>query len=193
VLKKTITYTDFNGDEVTEDHFFHLTKAELVELELSHKGGLEASLKRIIADEDGKAVIEEVKNIILSSYGKRSDDGRRFIKREEFREEFESSEAYSTLFMELVLDATAAADFVNGIVPQGMIEEAAKQAKQAGLDSSVTPIVVVESPVLLHQEPEPEPETVTRRQMESMSAEDMWAMGSRIQKGEVQLLEEGTE
>ena len=80
MLKKTITYEDFNGDKVSEDFFFHLSKAELVELELSHKGGLSEALKRIVESEDGKAIIAEFKNIILSSYGQRSDDGKRFVK-----------------------------------------------------------------------------------------------------------------
>ena len=102
MLKKTITYQDFNGDEVSEDFFFHLSKAELVEMELSHEDGLSEALQRIIAAQDGKGIITEFKNIILGAYGKRSSDGKRFVKNATIREEFESSEAYSTLFMELV-------------------------------------------------------------------------------------------
>ena len=78
-------------ERISEDFFFHLSKAELVELELSHKGGLSESLKRIVEAEDGKAIIAEFKNIILTAYGKQSDDGKRFIKNQELREEFESS------------------------------------------------------------------------------------------------------
>ena len=126
MLKKTITYTDFNGDEVSEDFFFHLSKAELVELELSYKGGLQEAIKRIVAAEDGKAIIGEFKKIILGSYGQRSDDGRRFIKNQTLRDEFESTEAYSTLFMELVTDADKAAEFVRGVIPKDLVEETAK-------------------------------------------------------------------
>jgi hypothetical protein len=126
MLKKTITYTDFNGDEVSEDFFFHLSKAELVELELSYKGGLQEAIKRIVAAEDGKAIIAEFKKIILGSYGQRSDDGRRFIKNQTLRDEFESTEAYSTLFMELVTDADKAAEFVRGVIPKDLVEETAK-------------------------------------------------------------------
>jgi hypothetical protein len=126
MLKKTITYVDFNGDEVSEDFFFHLSKAELVELELSYKGGLQEAIKRIVEAEDGKAIIAEFKNIILSSYGEKSDDGRRFIKNQTLREEFESTEAYSTLFMELVTDADKAAEFVRGVIPKDLAEETAK-------------------------------------------------------------------
>ena len=131
MLKKTITYEDFNGEMVSEDFFFHLSKAELVELELSHDGGLSAALQRIVDAEDGKAIIAEFKNIILGSYGKRSDDGKRFFKNQLIREEFEATEAYSALFMELVTDTDAAIEFINGVIPQGMAEEAAKLASTA--------------------------------------------------------------
>jgi hypothetical protein len=128
LLKKTITYTDFNDEEVSEDFFFHLSQAELIELEMSQEGGFSEALKRIIAAEDGKSIIKEFKNIILGSYGKRSPDGKRFIKNQAIREEFESSEAYSTLFMELVTNAEAAVAFINGVIPAKMMEEARKLA-----------------------------------------------------------------
>jgi hypothetical protein len=123
VLKKSITFTDFNGDEVTEDHYFNLTKAELVELEMSHEGGLKESLENVVAAEDGGRIIEEMKKIIMKAYGKRSADGKRFIKTEDLRQEFESSEAYSELFMEMVTKADAAAEFVVGIMPKGMVDD----------------------------------------------------------------------
>jgi hypothetical protein len=126
VLKKTITYKDFDGETKVGDFFFHLSKAELVELEMSHRGGLSAALERIIESEDNKEIVSEFKNIILTAYGKRSDDGSRFIKNQELRDEFASTEAYSALFMELVTDTDAATQFVNGIMPAGMAEEVAQ-------------------------------------------------------------------
>lgn len=126
MLKKTITYEDFDGEKKTGDFFFHLSKAELVELEMSHRGGLSVALERIIESEDNKEIISEFKNIILTAYGKRSDDGKRFIKNQELRDEFASTEAYSALFMELVTDTDAATQFVNGIMPAGMAEEVAQ-------------------------------------------------------------------
>lgn len=149
MLKKTITYEDFNGDTVSEDFFFHLSQAELVELELSHEGGLSESLKKIVAAEDGKAIISEFKNIIMTSYGVRSPDGKRFVKNQALRDEFESTEAYSTLFMELVMDTDAAITFVNGIVPAKMAVEAAKLAE------SSTPVLA----------PVPEPPKPTREEL----------------------------
>jgi hypothetical protein len=128
LLKKSITFEDFNGNNVNEDHYFHLSKSDLVELEVSHKGGLKDWITHIIEIEDAKALIEEFKKLILSSYGKKSGDGRRFIKTAALREEFESSPAYEELFMELVTDADKAAEFVNGVVPKGLEEDMKKMA-----------------------------------------------------------------
>lgn len=178
MLKKTVTYEDFNGEEVTEDLFFHLSQAELIELEMSHRGGLTEALKRIIAAEDGKAIIAEFKNIILGSYGKKSDDGRRFIKNNEIREEFESSEAYSTLFMELVTDTEAAILFINGIVPAKMSAKAAEVAKAQG--GTVTQLPVAEKT---------EPILITRAQLEAMPPEEMALLGARLASGEVKIAE----
>jgi hypothetical protein len=175
VLKKTITFEDFNGDTVSEDYFFHLSKAELVELEMSHEGGLSVALQRIVTAEDGKGIVTEFKNIILSAYGQRSLDGRRFIKNQNLRDEFESSEAYSTLFMELVTDTNAAVEFVNGIIPAGMSEEA---AKLAGIDSKTTPIIAVVTE---------EPEIVTKADVAAMSQEELQNLGIRLASGEVKL------
>lgn len=170
MLKKTITYTDFNDEQVSEDHFFHLSKAELVELELSHEGGLSESLKKIIEAQDGKAIVAEFKNIILSAYGKRSEDGRRFIKNQQLRDEFESSEAYSTLFMELVLDADKAAEFVNGIIPKGLADET---VKITGAELAVVPEV----------------ETMTRKEFEEMDVEKLKAIAPRIASGDLKIVE----
>lgn len=123
MLKKSITYETYTGEEVTEDFYFNLTKAELVELEMSHKGGLSESLKKIIATEDGAEIIKEFKKIVLGAYGKKSEDGRRFIKNQQLRDEFESTEAYSVLFMELVTNAEAAAEFVNAVIPRDLKAE----------------------------------------------------------------------
>jgi hypothetical protein len=177
VLKKTITYEDFNGDTVSEDFFFHLSKAELVELELSHEGGLSDSLKRIIETQDGKSIIAEFKNIILGAYGQRSMDGKRFIKNQQLREEFESTEAYSVLFMELVTNADSAVEFINGVIPSGMGEEAAKLT--AVEDKPVEESVV--------DFPKPDLPVVTRDEISKMTPEEIDQFISKAIKGEVVL------
>lgn len=118
MLRKKIKYVDFNDVEREEEFLFNLSKAELTEMELSAKGGLKAQLERIIAEENGEKIIAMFKRIILDSYGVKSDDGKSFIKNEELKRNFEQSNAYSELFMELASDAQAAAAFVNAIVPQ---------------------------------------------------------------------------
>ena len=117
MLKKTFTYTDFNGVERTEDHYFNLSKAELMEMELSTTGGLAEMINKIVAAQDAPAIVKIFKELVLKAYGQKSADGRRFIKSQELSDEFSQTEAYSQLFMELATDADAAAKFVNGIVP----------------------------------------------------------------------------
>lgn len=116
MLTRTFTYNDFNGDQRTETCCFHLTQAELTEMNTSYNGGLEKALRRVAEEKDVKKIVEILKDIILRSYGKKSEDGRRFIKSQELRDEFAQTEVYSMLFMELANDANAAAAFANGII-----------------------------------------------------------------------------
>jgi len=117
MLKKTITYTDYNGNERTEDFYFNLSKAEIMEMEMSTAGGLTEMIQKIVAAQDAPAIIKVFKEIILKAYGEKSPDGKRFIKSEELSTAFSQTEAFSQLFMELATDADAAAKFVNGIIP----------------------------------------------------------------------------
>ena len=117
MLKKTITYTDYNGVSRTEDFYFNLTKAELITMEATTEGGLQARLGKIIAANDNVAVMNEFIKLIKMSYGVKSEDGRRFIKSEEISKEFMETEAYSEFLMELCTDDQAAANFVNAVVP----------------------------------------------------------------------------
>lgn len=123
MLKKTITYTDFNGNERTEDFYFNLTKAEVMEMEMSTTGGMAEMIQRIVAAQDAPAIIKIFKDLVLKAYGQKSPDGKRFVKNNELREEFAQTEAYSQLFMELATDADAAAKFVNGIMPADIVQK----------------------------------------------------------------------
>lgn len=117
MLKKTITYEDFDGNKRTEDFYFNLSKAEVLEMEMGISGGMSQMLNKIIAAQDGGRVIKTFKDIILKAYGEKSPDGKRFIKSEEISTAFSQTEAYSQLFMELATNADAAATFVNSIIP----------------------------------------------------------------------------
>ncbi len=123
MLKKTIEYTDFDGNERKEDFYFNLTKAEIMEMNLSTYGGLDKMLEKIVAAQDTPKIVATFKDLVLRAYGIKSDDGRRFIKSEKLREEFAQTEAYSVLFMELATNEDAAIEFVNGIVPKELTQD----------------------------------------------------------------------
>lgn len=122
MLKKTITYVDFNGEERTEDFYFNLTKAEILEMNFSTYGGLDKMIEKIIATNDTPKIVSMFKELVLKAYGEKSDDGKRFIKNDDVREAFSQTQAYSDIFMELATDEKAASDFVNAIVPKDISE-----------------------------------------------------------------------
>ena len=129
MLKKAIKYTDYNGVEHTEDFYFNLSKAELTEMELSTTGGYGEMLQGIVAADEHTKLVPIIKEIILKSYGEKSDDGKRFIKSPELSLAFSQTEAYSELFMEIATDAEASAAFVNGIIPVDIKEQVEAQTK----------------------------------------------------------------
>ena len=128
MLKKTITYTDYDGNERTEDFYFNLKKSEVMEMEMGTTGGMRKMLEKIVAEQDSKRIIETFKDIILRAYGEKTADGKRFMKSQELADAFSQTEAYSELFMELATDAAAAAVFINGIIPQMPPEQASAPA-----------------------------------------------------------------
>lgn len=127
MLKKTITYTDYDGVERTEDFYFNFTEAELMEWQLVTNGGLTSYVQKIVDAKDQPRLITLFKELLLKAYGIKSDDGRRFIKSEKISEEFSQNPAYSIIYMELVSDDKLAADFVNGIIPAKLSEQVAEQ------------------------------------------------------------------
>lgn len=132
MLKKTITYKDYNGVERTEDKYFNLSKAEIMEMEMSTAGGFAEMVQGIVKAQDAPAIMKIFKDIILKSYGEKSPDGKRFIKSKELSDEFSQTEAYSDLFMELCTNAEASAAFINGIIPADVAEKAAAEASVSG-------------------------------------------------------------
>lgn len=128
MLKKTITYKDYNDVERTEDFYFNLTKAEIMEMEMGTTGGLAEMIQRIVAAQDAPAIIKIFKDLVLRAYGEKSPDGKRFVKSKELSEAFEQTEAYSILFMELATNDKKAAEFINGIVPADVNQQQAVPA-----------------------------------------------------------------
>ena len=129
MLKKTITYIDYNGTERKEDFYFNLSKAEIMEMEMGTTGGMVEMINKIVAAQDAPAIIDMFKKMILKAYGEKSADGKRFIKSEELSTAFSQTEAYSIIFMELITDADASAKFIEGIIPPDAAKELAKMDK----------------------------------------------------------------
>lgn len=130
MLKKTIEYTDFNGNKRKEDFYFNLTKAEILEMEMGVNGGLTGILQKIVKEQDQAKIISFFKDLILRSYGEKSNDGKRFVKSDELRDEFSQTEAFSELFMELATDADASVKFVEGIIPGNIDKEKVEELKK---------------------------------------------------------------
>lgn len=129
MISKTIKYTDYNDEEREETFYFNLNKAELMEMELGTSGGYTAFLKRIRDSKDIPSLASVFKELILKTYGVKSDDGKRFIKTQELRDAFEQSEAYSELYMELATNTDSAVAFINGIIPKKLAAEIEKAKK----------------------------------------------------------------
>ena len=129
MLKKTITYTDYDDVERSEDFFFHLTKSELMEMDFSASGGMSRMIESIINARDTKRIIEIFKDLILKSYGEKSLDGKQFIKVRDGRrlaDDFSQTAAYDALFMGLATNTDAATDFIVNIIPKDMSDEIKK-------------------------------------------------------------------
>lgn len=118
MIKWPITYTDYNGETHTEDFYFNLNKAELMEMNFDANGAYADYLQRMVDQRDAIKLGAEYKRIILKSYGEKSADGRRFVKSKELVEAFEQSEAYSELYMELIGDPDKMTRFIEGVLPK---------------------------------------------------------------------------
>lgn len=139
MYKRTLTFEDFNGNERTEDFYFHFSKAELMEMEMAKEGGLQNYVEKITKAQDMPELMKLFKELLLKSYGEKSLDGRKFVKSPELSEAFSQTEAYSMLFMELATDDVKAAEFINNVVPSDVQAEVAKiEAEQRATVTNIT-------------------------------------------------------
>lgn len=135
MLKKTIKYVDYDGNERIEEYYFNLSKAELTEMEMSENGGFDKFIEKIIEEQDNKQIYALFKELVLMSYGEKSYDGKHFIKKKmmdgqmiRLRDMFEQTEAFTELMMELISGGeTAASDFINKVVPKELADQIAQQ------------------------------------------------------------------
>ena len=120
MIKKTITYVDYDGETRTEAFYFNLNKVELAKMQLGSDGGYSEFLKRITAAKDTSAMLNVITDLVEQSYGEKELDGKRFRKSKDLTEAFTQSPAYEVLFMELVQNTNAMVEFVKGILPADM-------------------------------------------------------------------------
>ncbi|MBR2248046.1 MAG: hypothetical protein IJ880_13670 [Bacilli bacterium] len=129
MLKKTVKYEDFDGNTREETLYFFISKTELTEMELKTPGGFANKLESISKSTNGGEIMDVFKDIILTAYGEKSEDGRAFIKKKNgvrLADEFEQSAAFDALFTELITNPDKASAFINGIMPKDLMAEANK-------------------------------------------------------------------
>lgn len=120
MIQKTFKYTDFNGNVQEETFYFNISKAEAIEMEVSEKEGLSTALQKIVDSKDNKQILATFKDVLMRAVGEKSEDGKRFIKNDDIRDAFIQSPAYDELFMELMTDAGAGAEFIQAVLPQDL-------------------------------------------------------------------------
>lgn len=137
MLKKTITFTNLDGESITRDYYFNLNKAELMQIQMNSKGGLDKKLMKINNEQDVNGLLDFIREIILLSYGEKDEDGIKFVKKKNgvrLADDFEQTEAFSELYMELISGEDAAEKFnafIEGILPSDIQSQAKAQlAKQ---------------------------------------------------------------
>ena len=128
MIKKTVTYTDYNGVERTESFYFHFSEAEILDMEMSTEGGFAERVQRIVDAKQQTELLKVIKQFVYDAYGVKSEDGKRFMKNEEVKAAFIESPAYSEIFMEMLANDKIAAEFVNGVVPENMKDKLAELA-----------------------------------------------------------------
>lgn len=140
MLKKTISFEDYDGLQRSEDFYFNLTKAELIRMNFMAPGGMDNRLKKIVQERDNRKILAAIEEFIAMSYGEKSEDGRRFVKSDAIVEQFKATPAYSELLMELLSSEDAFAAFINGVVPADVADAVNKQADEEAPAPLLTPI-----------------------------------------------------
>lgn len=139
MVKKTITYKDFDGNERTEDFYFNLTEAEVAKMEIGTPGGITKMIERLVQEQNGKDILGTFENLIESSYGRKSPDGKYFDKNPKWLAEFKMTQAYSNLFIELISHPDVAAEFFNAVLPK--VEGVAASAVAAAAADATAPVI----------------------------------------------------
>lgn len=145
VLKQTVQYTDFDGNQAMETLYFNLTRTEVAEnlhlrdkfQDLENRLDLESGSRTLNPNEIAE-VLDLVKILMKLAYGIRSDDGKRFIKNDQIWEEFTQTAVYDAFLFSLFEDADKANEFMMGVFPRELADELARQT-ETGTDAQTTP------------------------------------------------------
>lgn len=116
------TYKDYNGKQRTEVAYFHFSKQELIHLQASENGGMADRLQRIVDEEDNMKIVNEIREIVLLAYGKKSDDGSRFYKNDQIRADLEASPIFDEIYMKMFQDPDFSGKFIAGVLPEGLTQ-----------------------------------------------------------------------
>jgi hypothetical protein len=179
MLKKSITYKNLDREEVTEDFYFHLDEAKVIEIEMLEKGGLSQAIQGMIDAEDGESIIKHFRTIIERAIGKR--EGKRFISNDLIRSEFFDTGAYGAFMMEMLTDQEKTADFIKAVVPHDMVEKARQMALQEQMDIKTNDLE------------RPAPRIVTKDELVAMPPEEFATMAEKFSSGEAILVPEREE
>lgn len=120
MLKKTISYVDYNGVNCTEDLYFNLTQTELMKMESEIPGGLHSYMENVVNTSDPQKMFKLYEMIINRAYGEKSPDGKRFMKSDEISENFMHSAVYDSFYMELLTKDGELEKFIKGILPANL-------------------------------------------------------------------------
>lgn len=167
MIKKTLTFENYDGETVTEDFYFNIEQFELVELEASENDGISKYLESIVSESDGAKIIAMYKKLLLLGYGQRTAKGG-FSKTDEIRNEFMASKAFSIIAMEIMTEPGAAVEWVRGMLPTELMAKVPAESLQ------------------LPEVPVSEPEPITRNvekttaELAAMSQEELNAYFEQI-------------
>lgn len=141
MIRQIVEYKDYNGEQRKEELYFELSEAEVVEMQYSESGGIVSYLRKILIEKDNGKILKYFKDLLLTAYGEKSDDGRYFIKDEETKKHLLYSPAYSILFMKLAKDSKAGFEFIKGIIPESV---SAKLTQDALDDNKIFDPILME-------------------------------------------------
>lgn len=172
MFKQTITYVNFNDEEVSKDFYFHMSKPEFVMLGVGAEA-MDERIKRMVATNDAKAVLDELDSILKLAVGRKSEDGESFVKDQKAWNDFRFSPAYDEFVMHLMIEPNRMVEFINQLIPEKMQKELRDHFAKQGS----TP-VVEDTPAWVREDRDPTPQ-----ELRNMTAAEMQAaFAKRLQQ-----------